>query len=1034
MRKFCFAACALLCTLSLSAQVVNVRSTQSSHAGLRQINTSGHLLTAKKPAVLKAAEAEVPANAVEVPFTHTLVKGAAEVANYVVIDADGDGRTWKPGGMSTYTPCMAPNADIEVADDWFISTPVHMPAGDYTVAFDLGFLGGTGINFDVKLGTAPTAEAMTTEIMPTTAISAKDMTTYEYSVSIPAEGYYYIGFHSTSTKTAKSNVKLANLKVTAGTPVVLDPPMPGTLTYELAPKGELTAKLTYTAPTLTVGNADITEPLSKVVLTSRWTVDSYTFENVTPGQVIEQEVPLYAGINNRFSAQCWIGDAASEVIEYKSIFAGPDTPLAPTNIRLTPSADFKSAQLSWDPISEVGEHGGYVNTDSVTYYIFDAFGNYYDPALASTDQTQITFDYADAPQDFYAYQVTAGVGEEYSLSGNSNVSAIGAPAALPFRESFANGLYDGAWLSDSNGNNQSVGTITDEYFASLFDPTDPEAPTPIASQDGDGGFHFWLPYQTDIQYGLVSLRADLSKAEKPVLEFWYQGKGNVIDVLLGTDVDNLATAHTIDLLANPTSEWTMARVALDDFKAAGGVCFEIRFTARDNSDEATWSIPMDNICVRDLNSTDLRLVNISAPASVVPGETVQATAHIENPNDSAVTPAFEWTVNGASLQTTDVEIAAHKFATVTFNYAVPFNAPNALDLALNLGGNTIATATTAIKRVDYPTVNDLAATVNGQTIDLTWTAPVVPVGSPETVADDFESEEYTPMSISGAGGWTVFDGDGKKTYNIFREQNNPYQTAPQVFQLFDNVVAQVPDTNAADAVAHSGQRFMMAASAASATNDNWLISPRLSGNAQTVTFWAKSCMITYPETFKVLYSTTDNTVEAFTAEATVAGETIDGVIPEVWTLYTVTIPEGATYFAIHHDTYDSLALMVDDVTYEAASAIPADLAIDCYHIFCNDEFVATTTETTFNHTPIADQDPAEGTYNFNYTVVPAYNHGVAHVSNSALASIEVSSLHEVIAADQASLYDLLGRRVLRATTPGLYLRATTTQTQKLSIK
>ena len=104
--------------------------------------------------------------------------------------------------------------------------------------------------------------------------------------------------------------------------------MPGTLEYVLAPKGELKATLTYTAPTKTVGGKDPTE-ISKVILTSRWEVDKFTFDNVQPGQVITQDVELYAGLNNRFTAVAYVGETASEKIEYKSIFAGPDTPLHP---------------------------------------------------------------------------------------------------------------------------------------------------------------------------------------------------------------------------------------------------------------------------------------------------------------------------------------------------------------------------------------------------------------------------------------------------------------------------------------------------------------------------------------------------------------------------------------------------------------------------------------------------------------------------------------------------------------------------------
>lgn len=80
---------------------------------------------------------------------------------------------------------------------------------------------------------------------------------------------------------------------------------------------------------------------------------------------------------------------------------------------------------------------------------------------------------------------------------------------------------------------------------------------------------------------------------------------------------------------------------------------------------------------------------------------------------------------------------------------------------------------------------------------------------PETVTDNFDNPDYPAMSISGAGQWTVHDGDGGRTYNIFRELYNPYQTQPIGFQLFDRVVAQVTDYYWLDAEPHSGSAFTM---------------------------------------------------------------------------------------------------------------------------------------------------------------------------------------------------------------------------------
>lgn len=283
------------------------------------------------------------------------------------------------------------------------------------------------------------------------------------------------------------------------------------------------------------------------------------------------------------------------------------------------------------------------------------------------------------------------------------------------------------------------------------------------------------------------------------------------------------------------------------------------------------------------------------------------------------------------------------------------------------------------------------------------------------------------MSISGAGGWTVFDGDGENTYNIFRELYNPYQTRPIGFQLFNRVEAQVPDMYWLDAEPHSGDSFMMAPSAQSALNDNWLISPELSGNAQTVTFWAKSFSLAWPETMKVYYSTAGNSVDELTAEAEISGLPESGELPEEWTEYSFTLPEGARHFAINHDAYDTVALMVDDFTFEGKPAIPVGLAVTGYHLFCNGQQITDEPldALTYTHNPVADiTEPGE--YTFEYAVVPVYNIGGAGaVSNRAEVTVSVSGITE-IAADtlgaDAVVYDLRGIRVPRTSlTPGIYI-------------
>lgn len=1002
-----------------------------------------------------SANAAAPENAVEVPFKHELGKDSPDVDfikdNYKTINANEDNRQWQVASVNSYSACMAPNADdVDANDDWLITMPIHMPAGNYVVYFDLGYLSGTGVMLEVKLGTAPTVEGMTAEICPVTTFTDKDQKTYEYNCAIPSDGYYYIGFHCVTTKDLKSAVKLFNVGVKAGEAVVVDPPAAGTLTWVLAPKGELKATVTYTCPTKTVSGADL-ESISKVELTSRWTVDKYEFTDVKPGQVITQEVPMYQGINNRFTGVAYVGDQAGEMVEYKSIFCGKDTPLAPENVTLKTTDDYTGAVLSWDAVGEVGENGGYVDPEAVIYYIFDAFGSYYDPAIAETQKTTITLTYPELEgQDLFAYQVTAGYENNYSEDNSSNIVIVGTPAALPFKESFPGGFYENVWALDplTDYYNQNYGTISDDYFASLIDPDDPDSPEPLQSFDGDKGFFYWLPYEKDVMVGLMSLRADISNAANPVLEFRYQGQGSTIDVLLASGTGDLAPAKSIDLKENPTTGWTLCRVSLSDYKEAGAVNFEIRLTATHNDAESTWSVPIDAVYVRDLVETDLAVITGSASAAkAAPGATVTYTAHIQNQGSATADVSAVLYVDGAPVAEKSLgQLAADAFADAELEYTVPLNAPEELEVKVvavadgdAVESNNAFEHTLGVKYAAYPSITNLAAAdLGNDRVELTWTAPELSASEPMTIFEDFEDPDYEPMSITGAGGWTVYDGDGATTINVFSETYNPYQTKPMAFQLFNRELANPYYDE--DCTPRSGEQFMIAPTSYYDDNDNWLISPELSGNAQTVTFYAKSFSITWAESMEVLYSTTDNKPASFSDEPLLKVEAVEdgwymtGGVPEEYTKYEVELPAGAKYFAIRHFGWYTCALFIDDVTYEGLPDIPADLEVTGYHVMRGD--VQLTDEPVGATTYIDTLPPASGESEFTYTVIPVYNYGIARgeqVDVKVTQGVETVEIADLDADD--AVFSLQGVRVNRSDiVPGVYIRVRGGQAAKVVIK
>ncbi|MDD2961593.1 MAG: choice-of-anchor J domain-containing protein [Muribaculaceae bacterium] len=1054
MKKTLLLTLVLATTFAFSAKVQYHRS---SSASLKQINTQGHAVATPKVLLSivdgVAKWADVPANALEIPVNHSLGKNEPDnIALYTTIDGNGDGQGWKVGGFTGYSVCLTSNsAVIKGSDDWMVTPPIHLlPNVEYSFKFEDGCAttSSKGGKIEVNYGPQPTVEAMTKVLFadPEHTANATSFTEVSRNFTVVEEGYYYFGFHAISPK--GSSIKIRNLAITVAKAEV-DVPAAGELSYTLAPKGELKAAVKYIAPTKTKSGADLTA-ISEVVISVNKTANIQKFANVTPGQTIEFETALLHSGNNKIEAIAYVDGEPGDAVTLTSIYCGPDNPKIPTNPKIVLADDNKHVTVSWDPVGEVGESGGYVDVAKVTYYIFDAFGSYYDPAIASTTETSYTFDYSDwVKQDFVAYQITAGVGEDfYSLAASTGIVLAGDPEVLPYSESFANADFTQIWAMDPLTTNKGwyAGTINDNE---LQINTSEEGAEPIYlnSQDGDNGLFMAMPMAKDAIYGMQSAKINIATAKNPVIEFWAQGMGSNIDVMVAREAGEFASIKTIKFKETPTTKWTLYRFALDDFKSAKYIRIALRLTAVDNTDTETWSIPLDNIRVRDLVDNDLRIFAPIAPKKVKAGESVAISARIENLGTKDCSGASaELYVNDKLVETKAVEaIVANGFAPVSFAYATDAVTPESLKFAVKIVSagdaverNNMVWANVAVIQSILPAVSGLNSTVVGENVTLSWTAPDLSAGNtPVAVVEDFESADYTPLTISDFGGWTLVDGDKKKTYNILRETNNPYQTQPQAFQLFNPIVAAVPESSLIDAQPHSGNQFLVAWSAGGAANDNWLISPELSGAEQTIFFFAKSFSLAWPESFEVLYSSTDKQTASFVKIESVVNYPENGQVPEVWTEFKAVIPAGAKYFAIHHNSYDSGALYVDDISFSAAPQIPADLAVLSYNIYRDGKKINqnSVTDTKFDETPLA-AEMASGDYKFTYQVAPLYNHG----EGIACAPIEVSVGHvsiAEIAADQntdATYYNLQGIKVaVDDLTTGVYIRTIAGKAEKIVI-
>ncbi|MDE6633641.1 MAG: choice-of-anchor J domain-containing protein, partial [Bacteroidaceae bacterium] len=301
--------------------------------------------------------------------------------------------------------------------------------------------------------------------------------------------------------------------------------------------------------------------------------------------------------------------------------------------------------------------------------------------------------------------------------------------------------------------------------------------------------------------------------------------------------------------------------------------------------------------------------------------------------------------------------------------------------------------TAKVKFTLQPTVEELAGTSENGEVTLTWQPVTLGDLTPQTVTEDFDNPEYEMFNYTGIGGFKFIDMDEGKNYTFLKDEKNPYRTMPMAFQLWDPIQAGVPDSYLLDCPTHSGNAMLVAWST-NGQNANLLISPELSGEAQTITFYAKGFTTAYPESFTIYGSKTGDAVEDFSKTyVTVTGQFGENnTLPEVWTEYKVTVEEGVKYIAILHDSYDTYALFLDDFTYTAAPLIPADTKLIGYNVYRDGVKVNAEPVTEAMYVDQPTEEPGE--YTFSYRVSAVYNN--AESRHCKAVSVPVSIIETAI--------------------------------------
>lgn len=915
------------------------------------------------------------------PYTNSFAS-SADISGYTVLDANKDSKKWSYNSASKAMRIQYNSS--KAMDDYVFTPEILLEAGKtYTFTFDARAHNNSDAErVEAVISTGTTAASVVQTIIPATDIVSKEWITLSGTFTPDATRRYRFGIHGISDKNKyylyATNITISEGSSTAAPAAIAD------LQATADASGALKAEITFTAPSADaagqpLADLDRIELLRGDVLIKTWT-------SPAAGQTLTYtDTPAPPAGNVSYTAIAYNASGASAPA-IVSTFIGFDVPNVPTQVAARIGSDSGEAVVEWTaPATDI--RGKALSEADLTYTIVRRQDDSRTTVATGVSGTSFTdrAAAADAEQDFYSYEVTASSPGGNSTAVSTQLIPLGKPYEMPFRESFPNGRISFIWGLDSN--NAAAGWL-------LGQDTSIDG---IDSEDADNGLAIMEAMTKGSTATIYSGSIAVPAIGNPTLTFAYYNH-NSLNKLSVTVAETGSSTGTVvaEITLDPSAPegWVNHPVALDAFK---GKNIQLYFKAEVVN---TSIFVLDNIRVENRHADDLAVRSLSLPSRIATGSDYAVTASFENKGLNA---AQGYTValmlNGETIATKEgAPLAPAQAAAVTFDCNLP--ATNELEALThkveiryaaddNTADNTSEEYTARPFTPEFPLPENVGFTVAGNDVSLSWDEPDLTVAQMQPVTDT--AEDFTPYSTGLAGsevfddyvgGWTMIDGDGVTPFAITSQEGEvrfPNSGRPIGFMVFD-----ASAMNLTEWAAHNGNNMFVSFASGYAPNDDWMISPMLSGESQTVSFWAKSLTDYYgADSFQVWYSSTDTRLSSFTRERTV------DAVPTEWTKYEIPLPAGTRYFAIRCTSNQTFALFVDDITYIPAH--PADgLVLSGYNVYRNGEKVASAiADRSYLDTDMAPAD-------HNYRLSALYNRGESALT--APVTVVVTGIRDLDAA------------------------------------
>ena len=914
----------------------------------------------------RAAEAVTP------PYSAMFT---SDLCGFTVENANKDAVTWAWSRIEDGV-AYCNYSSILPSDDWLFSVPIRLTAGNlYRLSFEAW--GETAPErFEVKMGSQASSGAMTEVLLEPTIVKERPTPREPFTVNIipEADGIYHIGFHACSDKD-KYGLRLDNVSVSA--PLSLDTPSAVTdLKAKGAEGGANRITLSFKAPLTSLSGTALTT-IARIEI-KRGAELVKTFTDVAAGQALEftDELPARGTYNYTVTPYDASGAGKETTI---SCFCGVQAPVPPDWIVVTETATNGVVTVEWEPVTS-DIYGGKLDADKVSYYLTLNDGS----TVGPLSETSYTYRAVPKGEQAYVYAVVYAANE----AGKSDwVFANIIPAGDPYTElteSFPGAKATYEWATnEANGAVWSV--LNDEQVENL------------TSCDNDGGFLGCYAGSAYYSADYVSCKIDLSKFAAPGLTFQTfnipgeSPDNNQIAIqvrdMSGDKFNTVKVMSVAETADDNATGWHKATVPLT---AYAGKTVQLMITA--TAMQYQWTF-IDAITIGELTADDLKAESVSAYSVVDAGTNYNVSLTLTN---AGVNEARDYTLDivcdGKPLRSVrGIPIAPYQSATITEEFYMAPSATEPLKYSAvinyaadsNTSDNAFAEVTVEPRRSRLPAVTDLTAAEGAR---LSWSAPDTSKGFKAAAVTDFEGGTDFAFEYPG---WTFIDRD-EAPLGGFASAEIPGFTSgvtTGAYLLF-NSGDKYPQFDQTF-TAHSGDKYLAALFGyeGNVTADDWAVSPELEPVEQTVSFWARSYARYYPEALKVYASTGSTNPDDFTELLDVTS------IPDRWTEYNVSLPEGTKHLAINHCSHNAFMLMLDDVSFIAADAEAEPIAVKSYNVYRDNELIANVSATT--HT---DADAPAGRHRYTVTVV--YDRGESSPSNVAECG---DAAIDGVAADSATV-------------------------------